>query len=41
MQLADDRSLQGKIIVSTIAQNLEFNATPEATQAEPQNSNSH
>ncbi|HIK07192.1 MAG TPA: hypothetical protein IGS40_21290 [Trichormus sp. M33_DOE_039] len=41
MQLADSGKLQGKIIISTIAQNLEFNATPEAAQAKTKNSNSH
>ncbi|UKO98915.1 hypothetical protein [Nostoc sp. UHCC 0870] len=41
MQLEEGGRLQGKIIISTIAQNLEFNATPEAAQAEPKNSNNH
>lgn len=40
MQLIDDRQLRGKIIISTIAQNLEFNATPVAAQAEPKKSHS-
>ncbi|AUT04121.1 hypothetical protein CLI64_29130 [Nostoc sp. CENA543] len=41
MRLTEGKKLQGKIIISTIAQNLEFNATPEAAQAETKNSNSH
>ncbi|WP_066377366.1 hypothetical protein [Anabaena sp. CA = ATCC 33047] len=39
MQLVDTDRLQGKILVSTIPQTLEFNATPETAQAKPQNGN--
>jgi hypothetical protein len=41
MQLVDQGHLQGQLIISSISQTLEFNATPEAAQAPSKNLNSH